>query len=54
MRHMHLTRTARLAGEAFAFAEPEADAAPVRRLPLGGLPWIFLAVAALTGLYLGF
>jgi hypothetical protein len=52
MRHLHLTRTARLAGEAFAFADPEADLAPARRLPLGGLAWTFLAVAALAGLYI--
>ena len=50
---MHLTRTARLAGEAFAFAEPEADAFRSGASPRGP-PWIFLAVAALTGLYLGF
>jgi hypothetical protein len=53
MRHLHLTRTARLAGEAFAFADPEAASAPARRVPLGGLAWTFLAVAALAGLYLG-
>ncbi|HEX2134398.1 MAG TPA: hypothetical protein VHG30_00615 [Microvirga sp.] len=54
VRHLHLARTARLAGEAFAFADPDARAAPTRRLPLGGIAWVFLAVAGVAGLYLGF
>jgi len=51
-RHLHLARTARLAGEAFAFTDAE-PAPPVRRLPAGGLAWIFIAAAAAAALYLG-
>ena len=52
VRHIHLARTARLAGEAFAFADPDAGAAKERRLPLGGLAWLFIAAAGAAGLYI--
>ena len=53
VRQLQLTRTARVAGEAFAFMEPDADrAASPRRLP-GGIAWMFLGIAAAAGLYLG-
>ena len=54
MRHLQLARAARLAGEAFAFPDPDARATPTRRLPGGGIAWLFLALAALAGLSLGF
>jgi len=53
VRHIQLARRARVAGEAFAFPDPEAAGMPARRLPLGGPMWIFLAAAAAAGLYLG-
>lgn len=52
VRQLQLTRTARVAGEAFAFLEPDTPHAPARRLP-GGLAWMFLGIAAAAGLYLG-
>ena len=51
--NLHLARSARLAGEAFAFAEPDGRPVPSRRISLGGLAWLFVALAAVTGLYLG-
>ncbi len=54
VRHLHLARTARLAGEAFAFPDPEARPTPSRPLPRGGIAGVFLALAAMAGLYLGF
>ncbi|HEY8383645.1 MAG TPA: hypothetical protein VIL09_15970 [Microvirga sp.] len=53
-QHLRLARTARLAGEAFAFNEPEQVSPAVRRLPIGGLALTFVALAAATALYLGF
>ena len=50
---LQLARTARVAGEAFAFMEPEPDrAARTRRLP-GGIALMFLGIAAAAWLYLG-
>jgi hypothetical protein len=44
-RHLHLARAARVAGEAFAFNEPET--APAKRsIPIGVLGFIFGIVAA--------
>ena len=52
-RDMQLTRSARLAGEAFAFADHGTEAARVRGPALGALEWIFIAAAAAAGIYLG-
>ncbi len=52
-RHSHLSRTARLAGEAFACIDQDQEAI-ARRLPVGGLAGFFLVVAAVAGLYVGF
>jgi hypothetical protein len=51
-RHLHLARTARVAGEAFAFVDPDAPPA-ARRLSVGGLAWLFLAVGFGVAAYLG-
>ena len=51
-RHIHLVRAARLAGEAFAFPDPELDEARAWRMPLGGVASLFLAAAAAAALYL--
>jgi hypothetical protein len=48
VRHIHLARSARLAGEAFAFAEPQAAPTRERRLPLGGMAWLFIAAAGVA------
>jgi len=53
-QHLRLARTARLAGEAFAFNEPEQVRPTVRRLPFGGLAGAFIALAAATALYFGY
>lgn len=53
-QHLRLARTARLAGEAFAFNEPEQVRPAARRLPLGGLAGAFIALAAATALYFGY
>jgi hypothetical protein len=56
-QYLHLARTARLAGEAFALVDVEPDAstsAPRRTLVLGGLAWTFVGVVAAAALYLGF
>jgi hypothetical protein len=48
-----LTRTARVAGEAFAYVDQDGEAVPARRWPVGGLAWTFVAIAAAAALFLG-
>ena len=50
---LKLARTARVAGEAFAFVDQDAAAMPARRRPVGGLAWCFVAIAAAVALFLG-
>jgi hypothetical protein len=52
-RNIQLTRTAQLAGEAFAFTDHAAVAPSARRPLLGGLGWVFIAAAAAAAIYLG-
>ena len=48
--HIHLDRAARIAGEAFAFDEP--DNAPVaQKSSWANVLWLVVALAALSGLY---
>ena len=53
-RHLHLARTARVAGEAFAFVDHEAAAGARRFRVPGALIWLFVAAAAGLALYTGF
>ena len=53
-RHSHLSRAARLAGEAFAYVDQDADGSATRRAPVGGMAGLFLALAAAAGLFVGF
>ncbi|WP_210483257.1 hypothetical protein [Microvirga antarctica] len=49
--HIHLDRAARIAGEAFAFDEP--DLAPLaQRYGWTSILWVALGAIALAGLYL--
>ena len=52
-RQIHLARTARLAGEAFAFTDTAAEMVRPRRPFLGGLAWVFIAAAAAAAVYVG-
>ncbi|WP_157961418.1 hypothetical protein [Microvirga flavescens] len=51
-QNLHLTRTARVAGEAFAFNEPEA--VPVAQRASYNLLWIALGLIAAAALYIAF
>ncbi len=51
---LKLARTARVAGEAFAFVDQDGEAVPARHWPVGGLAWTFVAIAAAVALFLGF
>jgi hypothetical protein len=54
-RHLQLARTARLAGEAFAFNDSDARLMPAARRPtFGAWAWGLVTLAAGVGLYLGF
>lgn len=50
-QHLRLARTARVAGEAFAFVDPEAGPA-ARRWPIGGIAALFAAVGLIAVAYL--
>ena len=55
-KHLHLNRVARLAGEAFAFAEPESVAPTQARVSLfpGGLVLLMLGALAVAGVWAAF
>lgn len=53
-RHIHLTRAARIAGEAFAFAEPETTRGPGARPSVTILVWAGLGIVAAGALLIGF
>jgi hypothetical protein len=46
---IHLDRAARIAGEAFAFDEP--DYAPIAKSGWGSVLWLSAGLVALCGLY---
>jgi hypothetical protein len=52
-RKLHLDRAARIAGEAFAFDEPDATPAPQRSYG-ASLVWLSMAAVAVLGLALVF
>ena len=54
-KQVHLNRVAHVAGEAFAFVEPEPAAPAVRRRPLiGGILWLMIGAAAAAAFWVGF
>lgn len=53
-KHLHLSRVARLAGEAFAFAEPEAVAPAQRAILPGSILLLMLGALAAAGLWAAF
>jgi hypothetical protein len=52
-QQLHLARAARIAGEAFAFDEPETARAPSRATWLNAL-WLAIALMAVTALWFTF
>jgi hypothetical protein len=52
-QQLHLARAARIAGEAFAFDEPESAPAPSRATRLNAL-WLAIALVAATALWFSF
>jgi hypothetical protein len=55
-KQLHLNRAARVAGEAFAFVEPESARAvsQLRAFRIGGFVWLMLGAAAAAALFAGF
>ena len=54
-KRVHLNRVAHVAGEAFAFVEPEPAVPAVHRRPLiGGILWLMISAAAAAALWIGF
>jgi hypothetical protein len=55
-KQVHLNRVAHVAGEAFAFVEPEPAAPTTNRRPvvIGGILWLMIGAAAAAALWVGF